>query len=174
MGQLDEQSFEKAIAGCSKCDFKAFEVIAYLDRHVTVLAGKSQNDGRWLHDHTDPKFFDGVFKIHCMSCQTVAFESPDCPRCHRANGLADALSTMSRLDVPMTCPSCSGPELTLTTFAPATVKAVEHQRAVPAPTALFGEAGYHVANIACVTCDWVTAAEGCPICGAAGPLRARP
>jgi hypothetical protein len=171
MGQLDEHKFEAAIAGCTKCDFKAFEVSAYLDRQVSVLAAKSQNNGQWAYD--EAKFFDGVFRIQCLGCQTMAFDSPDCPRCHRAGGLADT-SAASRLVAPMRCPACQAAELKLSCFAPAMVKAVEHQRAAPTPTALFGDDGYHVAHIACETCEWQQTAEGCPICGASGPLRARP
>lgn len=172
MGQLDEAKFEAAIAGCTKCDFKAFEVSAYLDRQVTVMVAQSTNDGRWAHDNA--KFFDGVYQIQCLGCRTMAFESPDCPRCHRANGLADALGVMTRLSVPQRCPACQGGELTLNAFAPGTVKAVEHQRAAPTSIALFGDQGYHVAHIACVTCEWTQTVESCPLCGGAGPLRARP
>lgn len=172
MGQLDEAKFDKAIAGCTKCDFKAFEVSAYLDREVTVMLAQSNNDGRWTHDAA--KFFDGIYRIQCFGCKTMAHDSTDCPRCHRANGLADALDASTRLAVPSRCPTCKGTEMLLTTFAPATVKAVEHQRAAPTPVALFGDTGYHVAQIACVTCNWSKAAEGCPLCGGPGPLRARP
>jgi hypothetical protein len=172
MGQLDEQKFEAAIAACSNCDYKAFEVSAYLDRTVTVMLAQSQHDGRWIHD--EAKFYDGVFRIRCLGCKTLAFDATACPRCHRANGLADALGATTRLAVPSRCPECKGAEVTLITFAPATVKAAEHQRAVPAPAALLGDAGYHVAHVACETCHWVAAAEGCPICGGPGPLRARP
>ena len=172
MGQLDEQKFEAAIAGCTKCDFKAFEVSAYLDRRLTVMLAQSNNDGRWIHDNA--KFFDGVFRIQCLGCKTPAFDSADCPRCHRKGGLADAIGAETRLVVPTRCPECKGTEMTLTCFAPATVKAVEHQRAAPTPTALFGDTGYHVAHVACETCEWVRAAEGCPICGGPGPMRARP
>lgn len=172
MGQLDETKFEAAIAGCAKCDFKAFEVSTYLDRQVTVMVAQSQNDGRWTY--TPEHFFDGVFRIQCLGCKTMAYDSPDCPRCHRPGGLADALAKSSRLVVPQRCPSCKGGEMQLDTFAPAAVKAVEHQRAAPAPTALFGEDGYHVAHVACVTCEWAQTAEGCPLCGGTGPLRARP
>jgi hypothetical protein len=172
MGQLDEAKFEATIAGCSKCTFKAFEVSAYLDRIVTVMVAQSTNDGRWTHD--TGKFFDGIYKIECFGCRTMAYESHDCPRCHRKGGLADALAAMTRLPVPQRCPQCHGGELALSTFAPGTVKAVEHQRAAPTPLALFGDEGYHVSHIACVTCEWTKTAEGCPLCGGAGPLRARP
>ena len=172
MSYLDETKFEAAIAGCSKCDFKAFEVSAYLDRQVTVMVAQSANDGRWAHDAE--KFYDGVFRIQCLGCKTMAYDSPDCPRCHRPNGLGDALGANTRLVVPTRCPECKTGEMQLSTFAPATVKAVEHQRAAPTPKALFGDEGYHVALIACVTCNWTAAPEGCPLCGAAGPLRDRP
>lgn len=64
--------------------------------------------------------------------------------------------------------------MTLTTFAPATVKAVEHQRAAPKPVALYGDVGYHVVEIACAACDWSKRADGCPLCGGPAPLRDRP
>lgn len=172
MGQLDGDRFDRAIAGCAACDFKAFEVSAYLDREVTVMLAKSNNDGRWAHDA--PKFFDGVYRIQCLGCRTMAHDSPDCPRCHRPNALAETLAASTRLVVPTLCPACRGTEMKLTTFAPATVKAVEHQRAAPTPSALLGDIGYHVAAIACVTCDWSKAADGCPLCAGPGPLRARP
>jgi hypothetical protein len=171
MGKLDAQSFEKAVAGCSKCEFKAFDVSAYLDRTLSVMVAKSNNDGRWTFD--DAKFFDGVFRIQCLSCKTLAFDSADCPICHRANGLAD-VGVMSRLVVPSRCPECSHTEMTLTTFAPAVVKEAEHQRAAPTQLAFYGDAGYHVATIACEPCGWTQRAAGCAVCGGPGPLRARP
>ncbi|MEJ7602196.1 MAG: hypothetical protein WKG01_30140 [Kofleriaceae bacterium] len=69
MSQLDEQKFEAAIAGCTKCDFKAFEVSAYLDRQVTVRIAQSNNDGRWSHDAAN--LVDGVFRIQ-PGCRTMA------------------------------------------------------------------------------------------------------
>ena len=172
MGQLDEAKFDAAIAGCTKCDFKAFEVSAYLDRQLTVMVAQSTNNGQWAHDNA--KFFDGVYTIECLGCKTLAFDTKDCPRCHRTGGLADALDASTRLVVPQRCPECQGGELTLDTFAPGTVKAVEQQRAVPMAIALFGDKGYHVAHMACVTCEWTKTAEGCPLCGGTGPLRTRP
>jgi hypothetical protein len=172
VGQLDEAKFDAAIAGCAKCDFKAFEVSAYLDREVTVMLGKSNNDGRWAHDAA--KFFDGVYRIQCLGCRTMAHDSADCPCCHRASGLADALDASSRLVVPTVCSQCRGTEMKLTTFAPARVKAVEHQRAAPTPSALLGDTGYHVATIACVACNWSKTSDSCPLCAGPGPLRARP
>jgi hypothetical protein len=172
MSELDPAKFEAAIAGCTKCDFKAFEVSAYLDRKLTVMVAQSANDGHWAYD--DAKFVDGVFRIQCLGCKTMAYDSPACPRCHRANGLADALGATTRLVIPSRCPKCKCTEMQITAFAPAMVKAVEHQRAAPTQKALLGDAGYHVAHIACVTCEWVQVAEGCPLCGGAGPLRVRP
>lgn len=165
MSKLDEAKFEAAIAGCSKCAFKAFEVSAYLDRQVTVMLAQSQNDGRWTHDNA--KFLDGVFRIQCLGCKTMAYESLDCPRCNRAGALADAVEHATRLVAPTRCPECKGTEMTLACYAPAHVKAVEHQRAAPTPLALFGDVGYHVATISCVTCEWTTVAPGCPLCGGA-------
>lgn len=172
MSQLDEDKFEAAIAGCTKCDFKAFEVFAYLDRQVTVMIGKSNNDGRWTHDAA--KLVDGVYRIQCLGCKTMAYDSPDCPRCHRPNGLADALAANARLAPPSRCPECKGTEMLLHAFTPAMIKAVEHRRAAPTPKALFGDVGYHIAQVACVSCNWTQTAANCPLCNGPGPLRERP
>jgi len=70
MSHLDEPQFGRAIASCAKCDFKAFEVSAFLDRQLTVMVAASTNDGRWTHD--DKKLVDGVFQILCLGCRTMA------------------------------------------------------------------------------------------------------
>ena len=172
MGKLDEPAFEKTIASCPKCEAKAFEVASYIDRQVTVMLGERNDDGRWTHD--GEKFIDGVYRVTCIRCREDAFTSADCPRCHRENGLADAIGHESRLAVPNRCPTCKGTEMTVSGFAPAMVRTGEGQRPSPTATAHFGDAGFHVAHVMCDGCDWVALAEGCPLCGGAGPLRARP
>jgi hypothetical protein len=172
MGNLDEKQFAQAIAGCTKCDRKAFEVSSYIDRQVSVMVGEANDDGRWTHD--GEKFIDGTYRIRCIGCGDTPYASTDCPRCHRANGLADALDVPSRIAVPKRCPSCKGMELLVTGFAPAMVRTGEGRQASPTPTALFGDAGFHVAAIMCDGCDWVLAEATCPLCGGPGPLRVRP
>jgi len=172
MGALDESSFATLIAGCTKCDAKAFEVSSYIDREISVMLGERNDDGRWVHD--GEKFIDGVVRALCLGCRAVAFETKDCPRCHREGGLADAVAAMSRLAVPKRCPQCKGTELTVAGFAPATVRTGEGRPPSPTPTALLGDPGFHVAHVMCDGCDWVALADGCPLCGGAGPLRARP
>ena len=172
MGALDEPAFAAILARCKKCDARAFEVSSFIDRQVSVMLGEPNDDGRWIHD--GEKFIDGVFRIKCIRCSDVAFTTTDCPRCHRANGLADIVGHSSRLAVPKRCPTCKGTELTLTAFAPATVRTGEGRPPSPTPTASLGDSGFHVAHIMCDGCDWVAIAEGCPMCGGAGPLRTRP
>lgn len=172
MGQLDETSFAATIAACTKCNAKAFEVTSYIDRRFTVMLGDRNDDGRWAHD--GEKFIDGVFRIKCLNCGDQPLATTDCPRCHRAGGLGDAVGVASRLAVPKRCPGCKGTELTLTGFAPATVRTGEGRPPSPTPTALLGDPGFHVAHILCDGCDWVALAEGCPLCGGPGPLRERP
>ena len=172
MGKLDEPAFAAILAGCAKCDTKAFEVASYIDRQVTVMLGEPNDDGRWTHD--GEKFIDGVYRIKCIRCSDVAFTTTDCPRCHREGGLADVVGQLSRLAVPKRCPDCKGTDLTVTGFAPATVRTGEGRPPSPTPTAMFGDSGFHVAHIMCDGCDWVAIAEGCPMCGGPGPLRARP
>jgi hypothetical protein len=172
MGQLDEMTFPKAIAGCTKCDRKAFLVSSYIDRQISVMLAERNDDGRWVHD--GEKFIDGVYRIRCIGCSADAFATTACPRCHREGGLADALDVASRLAVPRRCPQCKGTEMTITGFAPATVRTGEGRPPSPTPIALFPDAGFHVATIMCDSCEWVAAADGCPLCGGPGPLRERP
>ncbi|HUJ61283.1 MAG TPA: hypothetical protein VLX92_22420 [Kofleriaceae bacterium] len=172
MGKLDERTFADAIAACRKCGTKAFEVASYIDRTITVMLGERNDDGRWTHD--GEKFIDGVYRVRCLACGEIAFASDDCPRCHRAGGLRDALGAMSRLAIAKRCPTCRGTEITVVGFAPAIVRTGAAKTASPTPTALYGDPGFHVAHAMCDGCDWVAVAEGCPLCGGPGPLRARP
>ncbi len=172
MGKLDEETFANVIAECGKCGAHAFELASYIDRQLSVMLGDANDDGRWTHD--GEKFIDGVYRVRCLACGAEPFADADCPRCHRAGGLADVLGAMSHLAVPRRCPSCKGTELTVTGFAPATVRTGAAARPQPTPTALLGAPGFHVAHVMCDGCDWVAVAEGCPVCGGPGPLRARP
>jgi hypothetical protein len=172
VGPLDAQQLATVIAGCSKSDRTAFEVTSNIDRQVSVMVAQPNDDGRWTHD--GEKFIDGVFEIRCINCNDQAYASTDCPRCHRANGLADAIDTASRLTVPTRCPGCRGTELLVAGFAPARVRTGEGRPPSPTPIALFGDDGFHIAAISCDGCDWVQLADGCPLCGGPGPLRPRP
>ncbi len=172
MGYLDEKRFAQAIAGCSKCDAKAFEVQSYIDRQLSVMLAQPNQDGRWTHD--GEQFIDGTFRIKCIACSTEAYSAEDCPRCHHAGGLASALGSAARLTVPKRCPSCKGTELTVTAFVPARVRTGEGRPGAPTAIAQFGDPGFHIAGILCEGCDWVAAADGCPLCGGPGPLRERP
>jgi hypothetical protein len=171
MSHLDEATFERAIAACPACGGRAFEIASYIDRQVSVMLAEANDDGRWVHD--GEKFIDGVSAIRCVGCGAEPYRSADCPRCHRADALADGLGHASRLQVPKRCPGCAGTELTITAFAPATARSGAG-RVIPVPNAALGDDGFQVAAILCDSCDWVATAEGCPICGGPGPLRPRP
>lgn len=172
MGKLDETSFAAAIATCGTCGAKAFEVSTYIDRVFSAMLGERDDDGRWAHD--GEKLIDGVYRVQCLGCRADAFATDDCPRCHRAHGLTDALGAMSRLAIPKRCPTCKGTELAAIGFAPAKVRTGEGRPPAPTPTALLGEPGFHVAAATCDGCDWAVLAEGCPLCAGPGPLRERP
>jgi hypothetical protein len=172
VGKLDEKTFEAAIATCTKCAGKAFEVYSYIDRQISTMLGERNDDGRWTHD--GEKFIDGVYRIKCMTCSADQFSTEDCPRCHRPGGLVNVIGQPTRLAVPKRCPACKGTEMTVTGFAPATVRTGENRKPSPTPTALLGDLGFHIAHLMCDSCDWVSISEGCPLCGGPGPLRKRP
>jgi hypothetical protein len=173
MGHLDEAAFERAIAPCEACGGTAFEIRGYLDHQMFVMLGESDRPGKWVHD--GEKFVDGTYRVSCVGCKRVAFESGDCPRCHRAGGLAEALASESHLAVPKKCPSCKELELVLVGFAPAVTQVTAgNRKPAPKASALLGETGFHVVAVACDPCGWATVAESCPLCNGPGPLRVRP
>jgi hypothetical protein len=173
MGQLDQSSFDRAVhGGCPACGGATVEIRSFIDRTVVVMAADPNDAGRWAHD--GEKFVDGTYRIACAACARTVFESDACPRCHAAGGLARALGEPSRLVVPKRCPKCNELELLAISLVPATARYGGGEAPKPRPLVEFGEPGYHVVAFACDACDHAVVAEGCPLCGAAGPLRARP
>lgn len=165
MGTLDGTSYAAAIAGCPKCDRKAFEVSTYLEREQPVMIGEPSQDGRWIHDQA--QLVEGTYRIRCLGCDHETHATADCPRCGRTGGLTDALATPPRLAVPRMCPSCKSTTLLVTAAAPARLRIGEDATPSPAPIAKFGDASYHIVSIVCGGCDWAARPEGCPVCGGA-------
>jgi hypothetical protein len=173
MGLLDQASFDRAVrGGCPACGAKAVEIRSFLDRSVAVMLAEPTDAGRWAHD--GEQFVDGTYRIACTACKHVVFESDACPRCNAAGGLARALGEENRLAVPKRCPGCSELELLALAMVPAVARYGGGEAPKPAPLAEWGEAGYHVVAFACDACNRAVVAEGCPLCAAPGPLRARP
>ena len=172
MGLLDQPSFDRAVrGGCPGCGAATVEIRSFIDRSVVVMLADPNDAGRWVHD--GEKFVDGTYRITCTGCARVVFESDACPRCHAAGGLARALGESSRLAIPKRCPGCNELELLAIALVPAVAR-YGGDAPKPAPLVEYGEPGYHVVAFACDACDQAVVAEGCPLCGAAGPLRARP
>jgi hypothetical protein len=173
MGQLDQPAFDRAVrGGCPACGEAAVEIRSFIDRSVAVMAADPNDAGRWVHD--GEQFVDGTYRVACAGCARPAFESADCPRCHAPGGLARALGEPSRLAVPKRCPKCNELELLAIALVPAAARYGGGEAPKPRPLVEFGEPGYHVVAFACDACDHAVVAEGCPLCGAPGPLRARP
>lgn len=173
MGHLDQASFDRAVTGgCPACGAATLEIRSFLDRSIVVMLGEPNDKGRWVHD--GEKFIDGTYRITCPACAHVVFEHADCPRCHDAGGLARALGEPTRLAIPGRCGACSELELLAIAFVPAAARYGGGEAPKPQPLADYGEAGYHIVAFACDACDLAVVAEGCPLCGASGPLRARP
>lgn len=173
MGSLDQPAFESAIGGgCPACGSATLEIRSIIDRSVGVMLADPTNAGRWAHD--GEKFVDGTYRIACARCPHVVFTSEVCPRCNAPDKLASVLASTSRLAVPRRCPTCNELELLALAMVPATARSGGGETPKPQPLADFGEPGYHVVAFACEACDHAVVAEGCPLCGAPGPLRPRP
>jgi hypothetical protein len=172
MGQLDASTFDQAIHGACTCGATTVEIHSFLDRVLVVMAGDPNDAGRWAHD--GEKLIDGTYRVACTRCGRVRFASADCPRCHAAEGLTRALGEPNRLRVPKRCPRCAELELLANALIPATTRYGTGEPPRPRPLGELGDPGYHVVAYACDACDHAVVAEGCPLCGAPGPLRARP
>jgi hypothetical protein len=172
MGLLDPPAFDSAVRGCAACGAATVEIRGFIDRSVALMLADPSGPGRWVHD--GEKFVDGTYRIACTGCGHVAFESDACPRCHAPGGLARALGAPSRLPVPKRCPSCNELELLAIALVPAATRYSGDGPPKPSPLVEYGEPGCHVVAYACEGCDRAVVAEGCPLCGAPGPLRERP
>lgn len=172
MGALDQLRFEQVVgAGCPSCAGRLLEIRSIIDRSVVVMVGDPNDAGRWVHD--GEKFVDGTYRISCVACAHVVFESDVCPRCNAPGALDGVLATSSRMAVPKRCPSCSELELLAVALVPAVAR-YGGEAPKPKPLVDYGDAGYHVVAYACHACDNAVVAERCPLCDAAGPLRPRP
>jgi hypothetical protein len=173
MGQLDQPAFDRLMAtGCAACGHPTLEIHSFIDRTFVVMAAEPNDAGRWAHD--GEKFVDGTYRVTCAKCAHVVFEDADCPRCHASGGLARALADTSKLVVPKRCTKCNELELMAIAMVPAAARFGGGESPKPKPLVEFGEAGHHVVAFACDGCENAVVAEGCALCGAAGPLRARP
>jgi hypothetical protein len=172
MGALDQGKFEEVVrAGCASCGGKLLEIRSMIDRSIVVMVGDPNDEGRWVHD--GEKFVDGTYRITCVGCKTVAFESDMCPRCNAAGALERVLGTPSRVTIPKRCPKCSELELLAVALVPAVAR-YGGEPPKPKPLVDFGDLGYHVVAYACHACDNAVVAERCPLCDGPGPLRPRP
>jgi RNA polymerase subunit RPABC4/transcription elongation factor Spt4 len=174
MGMLTVRDLEAILSkGCSACGKTSLRFKAYVDAGVPMMAAEPVGKLYWAYD--GEKFVDGVFEIACATCSAVVFTSDACPRCHAPGGLATALENENLYPAPKQCPRCSGQEVRLIAFVPAKIL-YEGTRAQKAQTSVEPhDPGFHGYRVDCKTCGIVAELQAsCPVCGAHGPLRARP
>jgi hypothetical protein len=171
MGHLDEATFAAKLGPCPGCGGTKHELHSMIDQLVPVMLADPAGTPRWAHD--GEKFVDGTYRITCAGCKQVIFASDDCPRCHAVGALPSALKKPGTLAVPKRCTGCNGMELGVLALVP-TLTVHAGGPAKPKALAELGEDGFCVAVIECEDCGVIAEAAGCPICGAAGPLRERP
>jgi len=174
MGLLDEPGLERlAAAGCPACGSAKLAFRTYVDGMVPLMVGQPVGPVTWMYD--GEKFVDGVFEVACAECKVVVFAADVCPRCHAPGGLARALASPNTFGVPERCPSCDDEEVRYVAFMPARVT-FEGKRAQKARTTTeLHENGFHGVRVDCRDCGKIAERAGdCPVCEAAGPIRARP
>ncbi|HVY38333.1 MAG TPA: hypothetical protein VHM31_10360 [Polyangia bacterium] len=178
MGLLDEAGLDRLIAAGCACGSQTLLFRTYVDGVFPFVAGEPVGRVTWAYD--GEKFVDGVYDVSCAACSTRLFSADVCPRCHAPGGLARALETPNGLAVPPACadPDCGGEEIRYEAFVPARVS-YEQGRADKARSATEPhDDGFHGVRATCRACGAIAlqrgAADGCPLCEAPGPLRARP
>ena len=174
MGLWDEPGLDRLVAaGCPKCGAHELTFRTYVDGLLPLLGGEPTGRMTWVYD--GEKFVDGVYEVACAACREIVFAAEVCPRCHAPGGLARALETPNRWPVPTVCPGCDGEEVRYLAFVPARV-AYQGKRAEKARSSTeLHEPGFHGARADCRDCGTVAElTDRCPLCDAAGPLRARP
>ena len=172
MGHLDEETFAAKLGPCAGCGGTRYELLSMIDLWQPVMLGEAAGAPRWAHD--GEKFVDGTYKITCASCKQVAFASDACVRCHAPHAMPAALRLPSRAPVPRECPGCGENQLVVVALVPS-LTVHSGGRAQPTPLAELGDDGFHVMIVECDDCGVIGGSgDDCPICGAHGPLRARP
>jgi RNA polymerase subunit RPABC4/transcription elongation factor Spt4 len=174
MGALDEPGLERLVAvGCPACGARKLAFETYVDGLLAIAGAEPVARVTWVYD--GEKFVDGVYRVACAECKQVLFEASACPRCHTEGGLGTALGTPNQWPVPAGCPRCDDEELRYFAFLPARVL-YEGKRADKARSNTeMHEPGFHGYRVDCRSCGTVAEkTDGCPLCEAPAPLRARP
>jgi len=174
VGALTEDGLDPLVAGeCAACGSTRRAFRTYVDARLPLIGGEPVGPVTWVYD--GEKFIDGVFEASCAQCQRVLFEADCCPRCNAPGALAAVLAGENRWAPPAACPRCGDEEIMYVALVPARV-AWEGKRADKARTTTeMGDPGFHGCRVDCATCGTVAeVTERCPLCDAAGPLRARP
>ena len=179
MGLLTEVELDRLVqAGCTACGGHRLTFRTYVDGVVPFVDREPVGRIGWIYDGEE--FVDGVYAVDCAACGVALFAADVCPRCHAPGGLATALTNSNQWSVPGGCsdPDCGGEEIRYAAFVPARVE-YEGRRAERARTAVdLSDPGFHGFRADCSACGQIVAArsdaDGCPLCGGPGPLRARP
>jgi len=179
MGLLDENGLDGLVrAGCTACASRQLTFRTYVDGAFPFVAGEPVGRPSWIYD--GEKFVDGVYAVDCAGCGATLFSADVCPRCHAPEGLATALSTENGWPVPGGCADadCGGEEVRYHAFVPVSVTYDGERADRPRGTVEPHDPGFHGYRADCRACGQIVAArndaEGCPLCGGPGPLRARP
>lgn len=174
MGLINEAEIQKLASGCPHCGETTLVLDTFVDGRLRVMLGEAAGGYRWLFD--GEKFLDGIYRARCAGCEETLFASELCPRCHEEEGLSTALEEESVLEVPDRCPECDEMEVLVVAFVPVSATYSGQRGTRPSEYhAEIEDPGFHVVSVDCEICGFhEDHGEGCPLCGAAGPLRPRP
>jgi hypothetical protein len=156
-------------AGCPRCKAQKLAFQSYVEGRFPLLAGEPVGRVAWASKGAD--FCAGVFEVACVACKQIVFADAACPGCRRAGGLADALESENRFEVPRSCPRCATEAVRYAAKVPATVvhhgaATGERSRGEPARTQTeLLDPGFHGIRAECKECGtFAIASARCPLC----------
>jgi len=174
MGLLDVAALDRILAaGCPGCAGTKLAFRTYVDARLPIAEGEPNGPITWVYK--GELFLDGVFDVRCADCDTLIFHSDVCPRCHAEGALERILETHNRLAVPKSCPDCDIDDLRYFAMVPARVVYANGRGEKAQTHTELLDPGFHGLRAECVQCGtFLKTGDDCPLCGAHGPIRARP
>lgn len=165
MGTFTASDLDGLLArGCTECSSKRFEFRTYVAQALPVQGGEPVGKAKWAYD--GEAFVEGVFEVKCAECAATQFDSPSCPSCGAADGLARALESENGYPAPEECAACGASDLSFFALVPAEVS-WRDGRSDKAKTDIAPEdPGFHGYRADCRACGKsVKTDRGCPLCG---------
>ncbi len=173
MAALEKRAFEELLAGgCVHCGRSYLTIRALATGTIDLLEADAVSPIEWTYPAE--ALPERIYRVECAECAAILFERDDCPLCGAGGGLAKALSAQNGMKPLGECPRCHFAELTLTVEARLRIETLLGRISRRVAEAESHEAGFHIIEARCQSCEETVAQAGdarCPACGRSRLLR---